>query len=188
RRSTQRSQRVAQVGKHAWLDVADAAPVGRLYSGSVASTRRGSTRQTLPARRFDSQIDPRPTRTASPPSPKNCCTTVFVDGSMRESGYSNAVTHTDPSPTAMSPPGPGTPTSMVATTLFVFGSIRETLPSPWLSVHTAPPPAAMNRGDLPTGIVSTTRLVRGSTRATLLCSVLVTHTASSPKASPYEPD
>ena len=53
-----------------------------------------------------------------------------VDGSMRDSGYSNAVTHTDPSPTAMSPPGPGTPTSIVATTLLVAGSMRETIPSP----------------------------------------------------------
>ena len=49
---------------------------------------------------------------------------------MRESGNSNAVTHTEPSPTAMSPPPPGTPTSIVATTLLVFGSMRETLPSP----------------------------------------------------------
>src|SRR5882762_11858557 len=109
-------------------------------------------RQTLPASMFDSHTDLSPTRTASPPLPVNCCTTVLVDGSIRESGNSNAVTHTDPSPTAMSPPGPGTPTSIVATTLFVFGSIRETLPSPWFSDQTAPAPVAMKRGALPTGI------------------------------------
>src|SRR3954468_18094044 len=157
------------------------------YSGSVARTRRGSMRQTFPASRFESHTDPRPTRTASPPLPVNCWTTVLVDGSMRESGYSNAVTHTDPSPTAMSPPPPGTPTSIVAATLLVFGSIRVTLPSPWFSVHTAPPPVAMKRGDGPTLIVSTTRLVCGSTRVTVLASVLVTHTASSPNARPYDP-
>src|SRR5437868_4508888 len=106
---------------------------------------------------------------------------------MRDSGNSNAVTHTDPSPTAMSPPPPGTPTSIVAATLFVFGSIRDTLPSPWFSVHTAPAPVAMKRGDLPTGMVSAIRLVFGSTRVTVLASVLVTHTAPSPNASPYEP-
>src|SRR6185295_19957467 len=109
-------------------------------------------RQTVPASRFDNQTDPSPTRTASPPFPVNCWTTVFVDGSIRDNGYSNAVTQTDPSPTAMSPPGPGTPTSIVATTLLVAGSILETLPSPWLSVQTAPPPAAMKRGVLPTAI------------------------------------
>src|SRR5262252_2925840 len=131
----------------------------RRYSGKVASTRRGSILQTLPASRFESHTEPSPTRTASPPLPVNCCATVLFDGSMRESGYSNAVTHTEPSPTAISPPGPGTPTSMVATTLLVDGSIRETLPSPWFNVQTAPPPDAMNRGVLPTSIVLTIRFV-----------------------------
>src|SRR3954468_21399115 len=106
---------------------------------------------------------------------------------MRESGYSNAVTQTDPSPTAMSPPPPGTPTSIVATTVLVAGSIRDTLPSPWFSVPTPPLPAAMNRGALPTAIVSTTRLVCGSTLVTVLRSVLVTQSASSPNARPYDP-
>src|SRR5262247_3337665 len=96
-------------------------------SGSVASTRFGSIRQTVPASRFESHTDPRPTRIASPPLPTNCWTTLLVAGSIREMGYSNDVTHTDPSPTAMSPPPPGTPTSFVAATLLVFGSIRDTL-------------------------------------------------------------
>src|SRR5262245_35967505 len=150
--------------------------------------RFGSRRHTLPARRFDSHTHPNPTRTASPPSPKNCWTTVLLAGSMRESGYSNAVTHTEPSPAEISPPPPGTPTSMVATTLFVFGSIRDTDPSPWFNVHTAPRPAVMKRGALPTGIVSTIRLVCGSTRVTLSWAVLVTQTPPSPKAMPYDPD
>src|SRR5262245_51835763 len=107
--------------------------------------------------------------------------------SMRERGNSKAVTHTEPSPTEISPPPPGTPTSIVATTLLVFASMRETLPSPWFSDHTAPAPAAMNRGLGPTLIVSTTRLVFGSTRVTRSLSVLVTHTAFSPNVNPYDP-
>ena len=87
----------------------------------------------------------------------------------------------------MSPPPPGTPTSIVAVTLFVFVSMRDTLPSPWLSVHTLPAPAATKRGDLPTGIVSTIRFVCGSTRVTTLLSVLVAQIASSPNARPYDP-
>src|SRR5207247_7904871 len=98
--------------------------------------RRGSSRQMLPARMLVSQTDPRPTRTESPPGPTNCCATVLLDGSIRESGNPNDVTHTDPSPAAISPPPPGTPASIVATTLLVFGSIRETEPSPWLSAQT----------------------------------------------------
>ena len=80
---------------------------------------------------------------------------MFVLGSMRDIGNSKDVTHTEPSPAAISPPAPGTPTSMVATTSFVFGSIRETLPSPWLRVHTPPSPTARNRGAGPTGMVAT---------------------------------
>src|SRR4051794_5262398 len=110
---------------------------------------------------------------------------------MRDNGKPNEVTQTDPSPAAISPPRPGTPTSIVATTVFVFGSMRDTVPSPWFSVQTAPSPAAMKRGTFPTGIVSTTRLVYGSTRETTFFSALVTQTASSPtgpKAMPNEPD
>src|SRR5258708_33618620 len=92
------------------------------YSGSVASIRRGSIRQTFPASKFVSHTEPRPTRIASPPLPANCCTTLFDPGSMRVIGNPNAVTQTDPSPTAISPPPPGTPASIVATTLFVFTS------------------------------------------------------------------
>ena len=90
--------------------------------------RRGSNRHTVPARIFESHTEPRPTRIASPPSPANCCTTFPNAGSIREIGNSNDVTHTEPSPKAISPPGPGTPTSMVSTTLFVFGSTFDTSP------------------------------------------------------------
>src|SRR5262249_49392036 len=77
-----------------------------------------------------------------------------------------ARTQTPPSPAAMSPPKPGTPASMVATTLLVCGSIRETLPSVWFSTHTPPSPTARKRGWTRTGMVATTVLVFGSIRWT----------------------
>jgi hypothetical protein len=55
---------------------------------------------------------------------------ALVAGSIFDSGLPMAVTQTAPSPTAISPPAPGTPTSMVADTLLVAGSTRVTLPSP----------------------------------------------------------
>src|SRR5438067_9442684 len=98
------------------------------HCATVAAIRRGSKRHTVPALIFESHTDPRPTRIASPPSPANCCTTLPVAGSIREIGNSKEVTQTEPSPKAISPPEPGTPTSMVSTTLFVFGSTFETSP------------------------------------------------------------
>ena len=50
-----------------------------------------------------------------------------------DNGLPLALTQTAPSPTAMSPPPPATPTSMVADTLLVAGSTRVTLPSPQTS-------------------------------------------------------
>jgi hypothetical protein len=79
------------------------------------------------------------------------------------------------------------PHSMVATTLFDFASIRETLPSPWLIVQTAPSPVLMNRGPGPTGIVASMTFVRGFTRVTTFFSVLDTQTAPSPNVTAYEP-
>src|ERR1044071_700527 len=99
-----------------------------LHCVTVDAMRRGSSRHTVPARRFDSHTEPRPTRIASPPSPANCWTTFPNAGSIREIGNSNEVTHTEPSPKEISPPGPGTPTSMVSTTLFVLGSTLDTSP------------------------------------------------------------
>src|SRR5262249_53891379 len=78
------------------------------HGAGVASIGLGSRRHTVPASRFDNHTDPSPTRIASPPLPANCCTTLFVAGSMRVIGNSNDVTHTEPSPAAMSPPPPGT--------------------------------------------------------------------------------
>src|SRR6185295_18691013 len=116
--------------------------------------------------------------------PTNCCATLLVDGSIRVIGNLKSVTQTEPSPAAISPPGPTRPALIVATTLLVFGSMREIVPSPWLSVHTPPSPTVRNRGPLPTGIVSTARLVAGSMRVTRFFSVLVTHSAPSPNATP----
>ena len=61
---------------------------------------------------------------------------------MRVIGYSNEVTQTEPSPTAISPPGPGMPASIVATTLFVFTSTREIGPA---LVHDSPELARLAR-------------------------------------------
>ncbi len=92
--------------------------------------------------------------------------TLFVFGSITDKRTFVARTQTAPSPAAMSPPGPGTPTSMVATTSFVLGSILETVPSAWFRTHTAPSPTARNRGRPRTAMVATTALVAGSTRWT----------------------
>jgi hypothetical protein len=45
-------------------------------------------------------------------------------GSILVTGCSNEVTQTEPSPTEISPPGPGMLASIVATTLLVFASTR----------------------------------------------------------------
>ena len=60
------------------------------------------------------------------------------------------------------------PASKLLTTLFVRGSIRETVPSPEFDTQTLPPPAASPYGLAPTGMRATTRFVRGSIRATVL--------------------
>lgn len=67
---------------------------------------------------------------------------------------------------------------MVADTLLLAGSIRDTLPSPWFKVQIAPRPAAKNRGLGPTGIFATTFSVLASTRVSKLFLVLVIQTAS----------
>src|SRR5206468_9627406 len=61
----------------------------------------------------------------------------------------------------------------------VAGSIRSTVPSPWLATHTPPLPAAMATGRLPTWIVSTALLTTVLTRDTVPSPLLVTH-ASGP--------
>lgn len=73
----------------------------------------------------------------------------------------NDVTHTEPSPTEISPPSPGMPHWIVATTLLLLASMRETLPSPWLIVQTDPSPVVRNRGFGPTSIDASMTLVRG---------------------------
>jgi hypothetical protein len=61
------------------------------------------------------------------------------------------------------PPGSFT----VAVTLFVFGSIRDTVPSSKFDTQADPFAAATNRGLAPTFTVATTRFEAGSMRATV---------------------
>src|SRR6476661_2418226 len=72
---------------------------------------------------------------------------------------------------------------MFWTTVFVPGSIRETVPSRLLTTQTAPAPKAIPVGPLPTGIDSTTAFVPGLIRDTVLPSALVTQYASAPAAT-----
>src|SRR2546428_4037866 len=72
---------------------------------------------------------------------------------------------------------------MVATTLFVPGSILETVPSPLFATQTAPAPYAMPTGARPTGI-ELTDSVLGSIRDTAPWAVPVTQTAPPPTATP----
>ena len=70
----------------------------------------------------------------------------------------------NPLPSQFGPELPFGPTVIVATILFVAGSIRKTLPS-WVSAtHTAEPVASTPFGARPAGIVATTLRLVGSTR------------------------
>src|SRR5215471_21736281 len=75
---------------------------------------------------------------------------------------------------------------MVVATRLVAGSTRETEPSPWLSVHTAPSPTARKRGFGPTGMRVTAWLC-GSIRQRRFASGLVTQTAPAPAAAATAP-
>src|SRR3954454_9605539 len=68
-------------------------------------------------------------------------------------------------------------------TVFVPGSIRETVPSRLLTTQTAPAPVAIPLGPFPTGIVSTTAVVPESIRDTVWRAALVTQYAPSPAAT-----
>ncbi len=76
----------------------------------------------------------------------------------------------------MSPPSPGTPTSIVAVSWLLAGSMRARVPSFWLNTQMLPSPPARNLGDACTGISATTVLLWGSTRVTLPAAELVTQT------------
>ena len=52
--------------------------------------------------------------------------------------------------------------SMVFTTLFFFGSMTDTVPSPWFAAHTSPTATATPSGRRPTSMVFTTAFVAGS--------------------------
>src|SRR5436305_11882522 len=87
----------------------------------------------------------------------------------------------------MSPPAPGTLAWTTAFTVFVAGSIRETLPSDWLKTHSEPRPMAVNRGLAATSILAMTLPRLGPTRYTLLSPELVTHTELKPRFTTAEP-
>jgi hypothetical protein len=73
---------------------------------------------------------------------------------------------------------------MVATTLFVRGSMRETVPSPLFATQTLPAPYAIPTGARPTVMAVATGPVSQAMRETVSLAVLVTHTAPPPTATP----
>src|SRR6478735_5285107 len=76
------------------------------------------------------------------------------------------------------------PTAMVSTTLFVAGSILETVPPVTLGTNTVPSAAtAALSGPCPTGIVATTFRVAGSMRETVLSPKFETQTADGETAT-----
>src|SRR5689334_11971654 len=91
------------------------------------------------------------------------------------------VTQTTPLPTAT--PAGRFPIRMVATTLLVFGSIREMVSSPAFATQTAPAPTAMPLGAFPTG-TAIVEPVAGLIRETSSSDSFVTQTAPSPTAIP----
>ncbi len=92
---------------------------------------------------------------------------AFVIASIRTTANAFGMsTQMLPSPLAsqFGPELPAGPTTMVATTLFVAGSMRSTLPS-WVSAtHTAVAVARTPFGARPAGITATTLEVAGSMR------------------------
>src|SRR5713226_7458821 len=100
---------------------------------------------------------------------------------MRVTGFPSIVTQMNPPPKQISPPLPGTCTGITATTLLLAGSIRETLPSDWLSTHSEPAPSVEKRGPSATVIIAVVFLVAGSSRYTFPSPELIAHT--DPKAS-----
>lgn len=137
--------------------------------------------------KLESQTEPRPARTASPPFPMNRAVTWFVAGSIRDRGWPREVTQTIPSPVVMSPPRPGGCTSITEITRLLPGSSRDTVPSSWLSTQTAPRPATRKRGERPTAIVASGWLPTASTRRTEFWCVQLTQTAPNPDAAAKDP-
>src|SRR5579859_3028098 len=74
------------------------------------------------------------------------------------------------------------PHATVATTLPVFISTREIVPSPWFSVQTDPSPTVRKRGVGPTAMVETTLFVLGSIFSSALPAEELTHTNPPPNA------
>src|SRR5580698_3862447 len=122
----------------------------------------------------------------SPPFPTHCAVTRFVPASIRVIGNPSSVAHTAPAPYAISPPCPASPASIVAVTCPLLMDTRDTVPSPWFSVHTDPAPTVKNRGPFPTFVSDTTLFVTASTRVNKSFPVDVTHTDPPPNAAAYD--
>ena len=77
---------------------------------------------------------------------------------------------------------------MVPVTVFVAGSILDTVSSPEFETHTAPAPTATSSGTAPTGIVASTLFVAGSILLTeperAFTSAFTTHRSPAPVAIP----
>src|SRR5438309_777640 len=87
----------------------------------------------------------------------------------------------------MSPPLPGIPSGIVAMSLRVFASTRDTVPSPWLRVQIEPPPEVRNRGLGPTVNDERTSPDEASTAVKPLMSTPVIQITPSLKSGLYEP-
>src|SRR5262249_44054165 len=94
--------------------------------------------------------------------PLNSRTRVFVLGSIGETGVPGAEIQTYPPPHAISLRLPGSPVSIVASSLAVLPSIRWTVPSDWLNTHIEPSPEAIKRGHSWSLTVDVIVLVLGS--------------------------
>ncbi len=104
-------------------------------------------------------------------------TTLAALGTLTQTAPASAAT-------AMSSEQHGTdPMRTVATTLFVAGSILETLGPPLFTTQTAPGVVAIPSGWGPTGIVAASELVLGSIRKTLLSNIRAIHSAPLPAAA-----
>ena len=90
------------------------------------------------------------------------------------------------------PPAPaerlwGVPaTSITRVTVFVLGSIRDTVPRNGFEAQTAPLPTEMPVTPIPTAIVRVTGLGSGSTRQTVPSTGSVAQTAPAPTAIPFK--
>src|SRR6266702_8982266 len=125
----------------------------------------GSSRMTVPSRRFATHNAVGVERTAEGPSPTRVVpATAFVSGSTRTSLLSSAVAIQAPAALTETAEGPW-PTGIVVARS-VVGSMRVTVPSALFVTHTEPAPAAIADGSFPTSTDATPCPESGSTRVT----------------------